>query len=802
MKIKNIFLIPIILFLSFSRAYAQESDKSGWYAFFFPEKLSSDSSANIGKIVLEPPAGKHGFTLAKEGDLYFEDGILAKFYGINLCFGANFPDKKEAIATAERLAFFGFNAVRLHHMDYHFEPNGIFEDICPAYKDKQLKKTSKLSLRQLQKLDYLIYQLKQKGIYVDINLLVARHFTEADGVKDAEQLGMAAKPASMFDPTLISLQKEYARQLLTHENKFTKLKYTDDPAVALIEITNENSVIAAWYRGKLSALPEYYLKELQDAWNTWLKYKYEKIANLKTAWLKDQPQKKKDFKELLNNPANCNSWIKEEHGRARFKAANNEDGQITLDVASIDQRNWDLQFKQNEIYLKKDAIYTVTFKAKADKDRVIHVSVMQDKSPWANLGLDQTVNITKNLTPYRLCFSANEEYPNARLTFQVAQEKGGIVLEDISLKETTSAFDEKTLPQDFTFDLILYAQRYFYPKQAADDMVDYLIDLEKSYFKEMIDYLRNDLGVKVPVTGIGGYNQSKDLLAQEPCDFIDAHSYWDHPRFPNKGWDMNDFRIDNRPLVDNEKLGIISSLSNRAPFKNLKPYTVTEWNHCYPNQYAYETPMLLAAEANKAQWDGLFLFAYSHGWGFKPDYNNIHSYFDAIANPQKLLLCAVSSFIFQKTVNPEITVLNGYYEINSKKVKGAAGAIKNKTFTFAPFTIEPQDNGAVFVFSPQDKPIEDSNRIILVAIGDVKNTGSYWGDDGKFQWGHGPVLLKQMNLTIKVVSGVTPKLYELDNKGNRGDEITGIVNGDTAFFFMSKRNTPWFEIVWQDVKST
>lgn len=696
---------------------------------------------------------------------------------------------------AERLSFFGFNAVRLHHMDFFFEPRGIFQDISPAHKDKQLKKTTQLSKKQLHKLDYLIYQLKQKGIYADINLLVSRHFTKADGVKNAEQLGIAAKPVSMFDPALIALQKDYARNLLTHKNRFTKLRYVDDPAVALIEITNENSVLAAWYHGTLSSLPDYYLKELKDAWNTWLRFKYTTVSSLKTNWLTETPEKKEDFDELLTLPKNAKSWIKEEHMRARFSAENNKDGQIVLNISAIDSKPWDLQFKQSDIYLKKNAVYTVSFKAKADKKRHIHIAVMQDKRPWANLGLDQTIKIDENLTLYTLYFSANEAYPNARLSFQVAQETGTVTLEDISFKETTQVFDEKEIPKDFTFDLIFYARRYLYPKAASDDMVDFLIDLEKSYFKDMSDFLKNELGVKVPITGIGGYNQSQDLLAQQPCDFIDAHAYWDYPSFPNKKWDMNDFKIHNRSLLEDNKPEVFKSLFDRAPFKNLKPYTVTEWNHCYPNPYAYEAPALLAAEANINHWDALFLFAYSHGWRYKPNYNDIRSYFDAIANPQKLLLCGIASYIFNKTDSPEITLYNGYYTLNSRQVKGASGAIKNKTFTLGRFTIEPKENGAIFIFSPDHKPTESSNKIILVAIGEVKNTNSYWDEYNKFHWGQSPVLLKKMDLTIRISSETQPKIYLLDNQGKPAKEpISGTFNNSTTFFSTTDAQTPWFEI--------
>ena len=69
-----------------------------------------------------------------------------------------------------------------------FEPDGIFEDVAPAYKDKQMKPTGHLSPRQLDKLDYLIFQLKQRGIYIDMNTLVSRFFTEGSGLAHASSL--------------------------------------------------------------------------------------------------------------------------------------------------------------------------------------------------------------------------------------------------------------------------------------------------------------------------------------------------------------------------------------------------------------------------------------------------------------------------------------------------------------------------------------------------------------------------------------------------------------------------------------
>ena len=49
-----------------------------------------------------------------------------RLLGVNLCFGANFPRHDDAANVAARLAKFGVNAVRFHHMDMQTVPGGIF----------------------------------------------------------------------------------------------------------------------------------------------------------------------------------------------------------------------------------------------------------------------------------------------------------------------------------------------------------------------------------------------------------------------------------------------------------------------------------------------------------------------------------------------------------------------------------------------------------------------------------------------------------------------------------------------------
>jgi hypothetical protein len=64
---------------------------------------------------------------------------------------------------------------------------------------------------------------------------------------------------------MIELQKEYASQLLGHRNPYTKLKYTEDPAVAIVEINNENALNIGF-----RAPSPFYERELTEMYNNWL----------------------------------------------------------------------------------------------------------------------------------------------------------------------------------------------------------------------------------------------------------------------------------------------------------------------------------------------------------------------------------------------------------------------------------------------------------------------------------------------------------------------------------------------------
>lgn len=211
-------------------------------------------------FLLDAPAGKHGFIKVQSGHLAMGDGQRIRFWGVNITDWSpgsrQVPRKQDAALWAETLARFGVNCVRFQFLDLEV-PRGLI-----AKGDT----TRSFDAEQFDREDNFIAELEKRGIYIDFNLLVGRPFKAGDGVADASLLREGAKGTSLFDKRMIELEKEYAQQLLAHKNPYTGLKYTDDPAVALVEINNENALNIGF-----KPPSPFYGHELEEMYNQWLK---------------------------------------------------------------------------------------------------------------------------------------------------------------------------------------------------------------------------------------------------------------------------------------------------------------------------------------------------------------------------------------------------------------------------------------------------------------------------------------------------------------------------------------------------
>lgn len=278
-----------------ARGKAEQSVPPGAVPYIIDHPGRSQSLIDM-RFLLDGPAGKHGFLTVKDGHFRFANGQRFRCWGVNITGwemgSALLPPHREAEIYAESLARLGVNCVRLHFLDMRKEQRVIDGDggrgsVPPITHtpsgliDSRYDDSRHFDPEQVDRLHYLFAQFKQRGIYVDFNLNVGRTYRAGDGVPDHDLIGVA-KGLTYFGPELIALQKEYARMLLGMRNPYTGLRYADDPAVAIVEIVNENSLLEFWQRNWLRGervaggenlqldLTPHYAALLTQRYNDWL----------------------------------------------------------------------------------------------------------------------------------------------------------------------------------------------------------------------------------------------------------------------------------------------------------------------------------------------------------------------------------------------------------------------------------------------------------------------------------------------------------------------------------------------------
>lgn len=215
---------------------------------------------------------KKGFVTASSAGFRWSDGTRARFWGVNIANRNLWIERTEIDTVVDTLAASGVNLVRFEALD----SKGALLEIAGV------PGTRKLNTTRLDSLHYWIHKLRQKGIYYYFDLIDFREFQPEDGVENAKALPRAARPYAMFDPKLIELQQEYARQLLTTVNPYTNIAPVNDPALVLMEVCNESGFFL--YPKNTDNLIEPYRSRFQQRWNTWLTGRYHTRADLARAW--------------------------------------------------------------------------------------------------------------------------------------------------------------------------------------------------------------------------------------------------------------------------------------------------------------------------------------------------------------------------------------------------------------------------------------------------------------------------------------------------------------------------------------
>ncbi len=264
---------------------AEMPDESGietWY----PWQATGDAADSVLGMQdwIERPAGKYGRIVRREDELIY-NGRPMKLWGLNLCYGTCAPEKDLAEKRAAFYRRYGINAVRLHK--YADGPGwaGIQSEDSFVEFDAE----------GLDRMDYQVAKFKEAGIYVKLSA----HFgsqklgpADKQYVPYLEEFGTPRGRGSRietphsavhYSPELQRVQIQQMVNLLKHKNPHTGLTYAEDPAVAFIEIINEQSILFYSSMAPLKASATL-RKQVGRRFCEWLRQKYRSQVKLEEAW--------------------------------------------------------------------------------------------------------------------------------------------------------------------------------------------------------------------------------------------------------------------------------------------------------------------------------------------------------------------------------------------------------------------------------------------------------------------------------------------------------------------------------------
>jgi hypothetical protein len=635
----------VVAIIAFATPGNAVETSSGTFPFAIPWSDATSSVATDVSFLNEMPAGAGGFIVVKNA--HFVQSRTKKqirFLGTNFTTQSDFPTHSDAVIIAAHLAKLGINIVRIHHEDNNYSP----------LWDKNDPRHITIDPAGIDRLDYLISELKSKGIYVDLNLHVSRKFVPADGFPESVNAIPQEfdKGVDYFDPHMIALDKAFAHDYLTHLNPYTGLRYSDDPCVAFIEINNENSSAAnfAWERDGLELLPEPFRGELRDLWNKWLKKRYRSNNALITAWFPVS-------KDILPTPgpqlSAQTAWhLQDQTGKSTVandgSSADAGPENITVTIPVASQEAWHTQELLTGINLADGAYYRLSFQAKADTARKLFVDASRDSDDWRNLGLSAAPTIGPDFQTYQFIFQASQTIPDhSRISFGLGGSTGTISLADVQIAGASAgAFNG--ISSDFSVGTLEIPVPGTF--QERTDWNHFLADLDTSYSNSMRAYLRDTLHVHGNIVDTQmEYGDLTSFQREKGSDFADNHAYWQHPSFPGKPWDPGDWTIKNTPMSDSLASGDGGTLFGLAAYRPVDmPYTVTEYNHPAPSEYREEMFPEISTFAAAQDWDAFFEFDYGvYGEGNSNKDGRIQGFFGMTGDPSKEAFLSSAALIFR-----------------------------------------------------------------------------------------------------------------------------------------------------------
>jgi len=227
------------------------------------DKFAEDALLDL-RHLNEKVAGQSGFVRrTKDGNSFaLGDGGAVRFWAVGSDVYRKSPAEMER--HARFLAKLGVNMVRMH---------------ASVYSKSKTSKITDVNDKEINGILRMVAALKKQGIYATISPFWAHVKAPAswgiEGYADAQPWGLM-----FFNEKLQAGYKAWVKELYTRKSPYTGLALKDDPAVAIIQIKNEDSLLF-WTMQGIKA-PQKRLLGARFA--AWLIRKYGSLAKAQEAW--------------------------------------------------------------------------------------------------------------------------------------------------------------------------------------------------------------------------------------------------------------------------------------------------------------------------------------------------------------------------------------------------------------------------------------------------------------------------------------------------------------------------------------
>ena len=687
-------------------------------------------------------AGANGPVLVSDDGYLTTGGERLKLFGNNTGPGQVFADIDDATrdAVAGRMRKFGYNAIRFHHLGASWTDRNAFGEHVSGQPNES---TKQIDAESLDRIHRWFASYKRHGIYTNMNLLVSRTFRgDGDGLPASmEDVPWKLQGAiAMWHPAMIELQKEYARQLLSPENPHTGSPMATDPALATVEINNENGILHTWLGGELDDVPEDLAEPLRQMWNDWLAEKYADDQAVAEAWgARDVPP----GDALIDGDDEWNLNINP--AAAASLKQNLQTGERSIVIDNPGGAGWHVQYTR-PVALEGGEPYTLTFRAKADAERSVIVAARMNHEPWTMIGLEKRIALTPEFQEFSIVFVPTVDDPDPRIEFgDLAQEGASYTFADLSLKPGGRVGGETALG-----DIPISVQGGDAPMTLAQrrDWFAFCMDAERAYFGEMKRFLNDDLGVVAPV--VGTIVGCSPMGVQKEMDAIDTHAYWRHPSFPGEPWDADNWTVEPDSMVNfPETSAILGPMLKQVRVDGKrKPHMLTEYDHPAPNPHAGEGPLFLAAYAALQDFDAVYLFSYDIDFDAEP--GRITGFFDTASNPVVVANTIPAALMFRRgDVQPAeqeaVVGITEEQELDALVERGAAWSMVD----YDEFTDQPLAAYVARVavnFGNSSQEANESHERMFGAADEAFVATGLMSSGGIIQWARDPGRLNNVSV--------------------------------------------------------